>query len=147
MLPSNKKINNLFYTIDFNNELKMGFDDGLSLYPDGWNGPWLKDYSLIKTINTKDIKNVNFDEANKIINDSKSITNTIENIGSWIGNAFKNAGSGLGSGVEWLSWKVGGGIHDVFKGGADGLKEVVYNPIFIGLAIIARLYLFKSNQK
>lgn len=29
MIPSNKKIKNLLYEIDFNNELKKGFDAGL----------------------------------------------------------------------------------------------------------------------
>ena len=53
----------------------MGFDDGLSLYPDNkMDGPSLQDYSLIKKIDTKPIQNVDFDEANKIINEWKSVT-------------------------------------------------------------------------
>ena len=138
MIPSNKKIKILLYEIDFNNELKKGFDAGLWLYPGiNTDGPSDKDLSLVRNINIEPLRNVNFDQIKKDLEDWKWTLKTIENIGSSIGEGLKSIGWGTGSAVK-----------DILKGGADGigwgLNNLIMNPVIIGILLIGLVLILKK---
>ena len=89
--------------------------------------------SLVRKINIEPLRNVNFDQIKKDLEDWKWTLKTIENIGSSIGEGLKSIGWGTGSAVK-----------DILKGGSDGITNFLMNPIFIGMLLIGLIVVFKK---
>ena len=88
-LPSDKYKNKIILYNDFNNELMRGINQGLNIYsPD-------KDLTLYKTIDTKDLEKVNFDEINNDLNINRDIDNNVKSL-------FSGVISGTGEGIKKL---------------------------------------------
>ncbi len=86
-LPSDKYKNKIILYNDFNNDLMRGINQGLTLYsPD-------KDLTLYKTIDTKDLEKVNFDDINKDLNINRDIDNNVKSF-------FSGVISGTGEGIK-----------------------------------------------
>ena len=85
-LPSDKYKNKIILYNDFNNDLMRGINQGLTLYsPD-------KDLTLYKSIDTKDLEKLNFDQINKDLNINIDIDN---NVKSFVSGLVSGTGEGI----------------------------------------------------